>query len=296
MPTLSTPSLRTQLYQAFHNKMFLITMALMCLLSLCAVYLIVSSRAESLQLWSEFRFDEQGNPLVTPDIPAGSLYCKWLGGDATKFTTAAFYLVAFLACSIPFSWSLLSERKSGYDGQMVLRCGRLRYYSAKYAAAFLSGAAVVAVPLLLNFVLTACFIPAFTPEPYAELYYGLTTTYLWNGLFFQHPVLYVLLYILLAGVMAGAWATLGVSLSFFCRNQFQTIILPYLSLLFFHVLWNHMLSNALRCPVQLSPIYFIVPRELKSSNHPLVIVGWLAAIALVNLLVVWRKGWRTDVL
>ncbi len=288
--------MRAELYLAFHNKFFLVTFLMMCAFAVFGVFYMADARESGFEMWRQYRFDENGVPLLSLFIPATTLYCKWLGGDAGQFTTAAFYFLAFLACAVPFSWSLLVEKKNCYDTQMVLRCGRGNYYFSKYLSAFLSGATVVAAPLLLNFLLSACFVPAFKPESYASLYYGITSTYLWHSLFLTAPVLYVLLYILLAGVMTGLWATVGVSVSFLARNRFAVIIVPYLALLFFHVFWNSFAASSFGIYTQLSPIYFILPREMEYPNNPYVILCWVLAILLLHVIVWRKKGWRNDVL
>lgn len=83
-------------------------------------------------------------PLTTLFLPATGLYCKWLGGDARSiYRPAAFYFLVFLVCTVPFSWSLVSEKQSGYESHMVLSAGKPAYYISKYFASFLSGAYAV---------------------------------------------------------------------------------------------------------------------------------------------------------
>lgn len=289
-------TLKAELHQAFHNRFFYISFFLMLAFSVFGVFFMELPRESGFDLWRQYRFDENGAPLTTLFLPATGLYCKWLGGDAGQFTTAAFYFLVFLVCTVPFSWSLVSEKQSGYESHMILSAGKPAYYISKYFASFLSGAFVIIVPLLTNFILSACFVPAFRPEPYADLYYGVPVTYLWSSLYVTHPLLYVLLYILLAGVMAGMWATVGVSLAFLVQNRFVVMILPYLLLLFFHVMWSHFAGSILNLQIQLSPFYFIIPRAIEYTNSGWVILVWIAAILLFDLLVYWRKGICSDVL
>lgn len=220
-------SLKTQVYLAFHNRFFWASFLLMTAFAVFGALFMEILREQGFQMWRDFRFGENGQPLQTLFLPATSLYCKWLGGDAGQFTTAAFYFLVYLVCTVPFSWSLVSEKQSGYDAHMVLSAGKGPYYLSKYIASFLSGGFVVAVPLAVNFILSACFVPAFRPEPYADLYYGVGSPYLWGDLFVTAPLLYVALYILLAGIMAGWWATLGVSLALIVQNRFVVMICPY---------------------------------------------------------------------
>lgn len=289
-------TLKTEIHLAFHNRFFWASFLLMTVFAVFGVLFMEIPREQGFQMWRDFRFDENGQPLETLFLPATSLYCKWLGGDAGQFTTATFYFLVYLICTVPFSWSLVSEKQSGYDAHMVLRAGKGPYYLSKYIASFLSGAFVVAVPLAVNFILSACFVPAFQPESYADLYYGVGSTYLWGDLFVTAPLIYVTLYILLAGIMAGMWATIGVSLAFIAQNRFVVMICPYLVLLFFHVVWTNFAGSILDVYVQLSPIYFIIPRALGYNNNGWVILAWTGAILVFDTLILKKKGMDADVL
>lgn len=288
--------LKTEIRLAFHNRFFWASFLLMTFFAVFGVLFMEMPREQGFQMWRDFRFDEDGLPLQTLFLPATSLYCKWLGGDAGQFTTATFYFLVYLVCTVPFSWSLVSEKQSGYDAHMVLSAGKRPYYLSKYIASFLSGAFVVAVPLAVNFILSACFVPAFRPEPYADLYYGVSSTYLWGDMFVTTPLLYVALYILLAGIMAGMWATIGVSLAFLAKNRFVVMICPYLVLLFFHVVWTNFAGSILDVYVQASPIYFIIPRALGYNNNGWVILAWIGAILIFDALILKKKGMDADVL
>ena len=136
-------TLKAELHQAFHNRFFYISFFLMLAFSVFGVFFMELPRESGFDLWRQYRFDENGAPLTTLFLPATGLYCKWLGGDAGQFTTAAFYFLVFLVCTVPFSWSLVSEKQSGYESHMVLSAGKPAYYISKYFASFLSGAYAV---------------------------------------------------------------------------------------------------------------------------------------------------------
>lgn len=135
-------TLKAELHQAFHNRFFYISFFLMLAFSVFGVFFMELPRESGFDLWRQYRFDENGAPLTTLFLPATGLYCKWLGSDAGQFTTAAFYFLVFLVCTVPFSWSLVSEKQSGYESHMVLSAGKPAYYISKYFASFLSGAFV----------------------------------------------------------------------------------------------------------------------------------------------------------
>ena len=62
-----------------------------------------------------------------------SLYNVWIGSiSGDLFFTTIFYFILPLAATLPFSFSLSDESKSGYLRQMTLKKGQMRYYFAKY--------------------------------------------------------------------------------------------------------------------------------------------------------------------
>ena len=89
-----------------------------------------------------------------------SLYNVWIGSiSGDLFFTTIFYFILPLAATLPFSFSLSDESKSGYLRQMTLKKGQMRYYFAKYIVTFTSGFLLAAIPLLINVIITACYIP-----------------------------------------------------------------------------------------------------------------------------------------
>lgn len=102
-----------------------------------------------------------------------SLYNVWIGSiSGDLFFTTIFYFILPLAATLPFSFSLSDESKSGYLRQMTLKKGQMRYYFAKYIVTFTSGFLLAAIPLLINVIITACYIPAYKPDPLEQLYSG----------------------------------------------------------------------------------------------------------------------------
>ena len=103
-----------------------------------------------------------------------SLYNVWIGSiSGDLFFTTIFYFILPLAATLPFSFSLSDESKSGYLRQMTLKKGQMRYYFAKYIVTFTSGFLLAAIPLLINVIITACYIPAYKPDPLEQLYLSL---------------------------------------------------------------------------------------------------------------------------
>lgn len=93
-----------------------------------------------------------------------------------------------------------------------------------FFAAFIT----IVIPLILNFAVTAAFIPSTVPQINYEIYNHVYFGAMWADLFYTHPALYVALYILLDGLFAGLIALIGYAFSFYITNQFAAAAFPLL--------------------------------------------------------------------
>lgn len=280
---------KTEVKKSFRNPYFIAAFIFMSAIAGSAAVEMLVKRQDSINLRNAYLYDSAGNMTRALEYSATSLYCKWLGSGLFEFMSVAFYFLIFLVCVLPFGWSLLKERKGGVINNIIVRGGRGRYYLSKYAAAFLSGGTVVVVPMLMNWVICACFVPAYLPTQFGELYMGITQDQVFSQLFFTVPLLYALSYTLMTFVFAGLWATVCVSLSFFCKNMFTLLIVPYLFLLFLHFITRSF-------TYELSPIYFVIQSQVGHPNRLGIILLWIAAILIFDVLVYLVKGRKKDVL
>ena len=65
---------------------------------------------------------------------------------------------------LPHSLSCLQEKKSSYANQMIVRVGRQPYYLSKGIVCFFAAFITIVIPLILNFAVTAAFIPSTVPQ------------------------------------------------------------------------------------------------------------------------------------
>lgn len=139
-------------------------------------------------------------------------------------STRCFLLFAIL----PHSLSCLQEKESSYANQMIVRVGRQPYYLSKGIVCFSAAFITIVIPLILNFAVTAAFIPSTVPQINYEIYNHVYFGAMWADLFYTHPALYVALYILLDGLFAGLIALIGYAFSFYITNQFAAAAFPLL--------------------------------------------------------------------
>lgn len=285
------PLLKVELKKAFTNKMFFI----------CLVVGIVIAMVSVAQNLPSYWAAEEQNLMVAeqgfetnPMHPMFTPYTNWIGNDYQFPMTSLFYMLLPLLAGLAYGWSYCTERKSGYAAQMVSRSRKKsQYFLAKYIATFLAGGAAVAIPLVLNFIVICCFIPAYTPDNFYWLYYSMDAHFL-RGLFFNTPLLFVCCIILLDFIFAGLFAAACVALAFFVKNKFAVILLPFLGVLAVQYLQDNVLGTITDF-IAISPMDFLRGYAMNAVLG-LPILIWLILLLVFTLGITWIKGAKDDVL
>ena len=281
--------LKIELRKAFGNKLFLLTLAVGIVIASISAY-------QNIQLYLDavahnaYRKEVLPDILFNPMYPAFSPYTYWIGGDYQYPMTSLFYLLLPLMASLAFGWSFFMEKKSGYIKNIVTRTKKTHYFLAKYIAVFLSGGAVIAIPLVINFLTVACFIPAYQPDIYYNIYYSMHYHFL-SELFYSSPLLYVIYVMALDFVFSGLIATASMALTFFVRNRFAVVLLPFLLLLGIQYIQDTLYKIF---QVIISPIDFLKAY----SSGP--VTGWVVfpfmiILFLLTFGITCFKGVRDDV-
>jgi len=198
-----TRILKIELKRAFCNRLFLISTIIGCIIAIAHIILNVVPTASMLGVHSGYYIN--------------SIFNQWIGLNYT-FWTSLFFTIFPLLASIPFADSFLVDRKSGYIKNILTRTSKKNYYISKFIAVFLSGGFAVAIPLLLDFYLTALFFPAVIPDISSGIF-ALFANSTWASAFYTHPFAYVFLYLLLIFVVSGILASVALAFSFIIKPQ-----------------------------------------------------------------------------
>ena len=215
--------LTMELNKAYRNPWFVVSAAIACSLA-------VASAVGNIYYYQDYGvFELYTHKYVSP-VP-GSCYKWWISLDFAQPTSSLLFQLLPLLVVIPYAWSWRSELCHGYLNQVATRSTQANYLFAKGAINFSVGFVLGFFPLLLNFILLACFIPAYMPDITELLYLGVYPGDQLSWLFYNCPVLYVLSFSLLAGIICGLWASFVHSLSFLIENRVALLIAPYLGTL-----------------------------------------------------------------
>lgn len=278
--------IKNELKKAFNNCFFYSAIGIATLIAMLSAFQAIRfylRQTELIRMYEPEAYTYSGS----------SLYNNWLGASG-NFYTYLFYFLIFLLCTLPYSWALYSEKKSGYIYQMLTRMKRKKYYVAKYVAAFVSGGTIAIVPMLLNLIVCAMFIPAYSMDQLSDLYIAVPQRFLWSSILYANPLLYILLYMLLSYVFCGVWATIGISVSFFVKSKISILISPFLFLIFVQVFSN---SSPWRDGRTIIPSYMIAPRAYGYGNTTgSVVIMWIIAILIFDVVAYYVGGHDKDVI
>lgn len=284
--------IKTEIKRALTGKSFKLALVIGIAIAIAAAVSAISTEFYRWDIWDKYWINPDGTMNKNPQIAVSTLYRCWIGGNYSPFSIAFYYFLPILA-ALPFSWSLADEIKSGYRKLAVVRCGRISYYFSKYIAAFISGALVVAIPIIINFLIVACFVPARMPDPGECIWYGISMTSFCSQLFYTAPLLYDALIIFIDIIFAGLWASLCLSLGFYIKNKAAVIILPYILLLLHQFLCT--LVSAYRFYIELSPFNYLKGYETSNTISGLVIFVSMTITMLVSVAITYIRGQRENV-
>ena len=273
-----------ELKKAITNKMAIVTFVIAVILSLYHAFTVIVNYNA---FYKVYMLKSQTENLM---ITSESIFNHWLALDVSSFSTSVFYFLLPIIVAMPYGWSLVSEIKSGYVKNIMVRTTRKKYIISKYIANFVSASLVIIIPLLLNFIILAMFIPALKMEsiyPYGTIGQGC----MWAELYYENPLIYCLLYLLLDGVFAGLIASICTALAFIVKNKVIVIIIPFILMM----VWDYIDTNYL-IGGEYSPVKFLQALPIAHNCY-----GWaVAAIGMVLFICTFGyslyKGKRYEVL
>lgn len=166
------------------------------------------------------------------------------------------------------------------------------YVILRQLAGIFLGYACQYIPLILNFAVTAAFIPSTVPQINYEIYNHVYFGAMWADLFYTHPALYVTLYILLDGLFAGLIALIGYAFSFYITNQFAAAAFPLL--LFWGIDYlSGLLARAIpgaKWSYEISPIAYLHPATLRYDPNAAIILIEAVMLFCSAIAIIFKRG------
>ena len=109
----------------------------------------------------------------------------------------------------------------------------------------------------------------------------------WSGLYYEHPLVFVLLYLLLDFLFAGLFAVTALGLSVYVRNQAAAVLLPYLGVLCLHYARTLLYY---RVYIEISPLHFLHASCVENSVSWAVVLAEGVILFLFSAGSMWKAG------
>ena len=206
--------IKLELKRAFHNKNMLWALLAGCGISIAQILVDTVPVLQYL------------DPSNTQDFPL-TVFEKCLSLIEGSMFPVFYFIIIPIIAAVPYGTILFQDRKQGYIKNVFTRSKKSHYYIAQYVAAFMSAGVVAIVPQILNVLITALLLPSIIPYPGIG-YVGIWGGSMWSDIYYANPYLYLCMYWILDFVFYGLLNTLALSLSWFVKNRFSVLLIPFM--------------------------------------------------------------------
>lgn len=155
-------------------------------------------------------------------------YVNTVYRDAISITPSMFYRFIPFICVLAYGWSYSNDIRSGYIKSIITRTSKLNYLTSKYFATFISGGMVVTIPILVNILILACFMPFRMPNISESSYYTEIPAFAFTNLFYKAPQLYMMIVLVFHFILGGLFATFAMAVSMFTTNKYIVTLFPFI--------------------------------------------------------------------
>ena len=282
--------LKLELKKAFKNKFFWISVVLGCLITLLSFEHMVNMYYEGMSAISGNSTDI----IYDPHIGINTVFNCWIGGEPFSLGSSIYFFVFPLLIALPYGWSYSEERKCGYRRMMITKTGKKKYYCAKYVAVFFSGGVAMVLPLIFNFWMTLLVVPAILPDVTMNMFYGVFGGSFLAELYYTVPFLYVAIYLFIDFVYCGFLVCICMAVSGIVRQKWGVVLIPFLLLLFVHVITDYIYSDPSVAYKELSPLYFLRGVEVRYSFSGSIILLFAIGLLVISLIGI-IKEYRNEI-
>lgn len=245
-----------------------------------ALSLIVSAVLIILDVKYWFDLYKQGIDVQT------SIFCKWLGTDKGMSVGNLFVLILPLLTAFAYSYSISSDRKSGYIMQVVSRGNRFKFFASKYLVSILSGGIVFVFALVLDYMLLGLFSYAYLPTP-TSLSTGMNPFKFCSELFYSNTYLFALLWLIMAFLWGCAMASIGACVGIYIKNYIITSIAPFLvfmaqSIVVGYIMQKYMITvSGNMVNLVWSDMLYADPAMTSIASHLLFNIGAIFVVTII---------------
>jgi hypothetical protein len=196
------------------------------------------------------------------------------------YSNTFFIYLAPLLAAIPYSDSLITDRRYGFLKNILVRCRFSHYMTAKIVANMAVGALAVSLPEALNIAYSFLVVKINAPIlaiGSSQMSFPNTPMGALGYLFSYHPWLYLAFLIALAGIFGAAYATFGLAVSAWVDNPYVAMAAPFA----FVVVMGYLAERSLKLAIIGHPAGAFLP--FRFSLGGVQIIAQYLALALAFL-------------
>lgn len=153
-------------------------------------------------------------------------YCKWMVTNCSSMYKML-HLIFPLLISVPYSYTIYSDIKGCYVGNIISRTDKKLYYGSKLITQFITGFLIVFIILTTSFIATAAFLPLEHPTK-ASFTYGVHPDVRLGRLFYTKPFLSACLYIILEALTFGVIGCISFVFAYILTNGIIVMLSPFI--------------------------------------------------------------------
>ncbi len=282
-------SFKVEMWKAIHKAYFIISLLVGAALVLCNVLATYANVSDLTN--RSIACQNAGLPVYR--FTGCSLFIWWIAHNGVNFGSIYFFQIWPIVASLPFSWSLAQEGRSGAIAQFLTRTNRRKWYISKFLAVFLSGGIAMAFPLLLDLLVNATICPA-ENLMFANALTTVVNRSFLSGLFFSHPWIHALLWCGVDFLFGGAAAVLTFFLGMRIRTSIVAILFPFAIMYAFSILADT-LKELLGSDLVLNPIQLAMQAPL-GINPGWVIFAFIVFPSLASFFHGYKRAVNDDIL
>jgi len=208
-----------------------------------------------------------------PGIPIMTTFNMWLGTRQNNSITNLFFVLAFAFSILPYTWSHRFEiKKKKNDADL-----RIKQYYNKLIAVFITSGAIIAIPMIINFISVSLFIPSRCPDSVYDIYYGVFSSNFMGDYFYSLPLFYIFIYILICFALCGSIGAMTYALSAIIGNWILASAIPVAFILLFR--FNSSAKSLFE--IEISPINL-----LNSASEAFIRIKYIAVEFVLMLAIV----------
>lgn len=216
-------------------------------------------------------------------------YTTWMGINSVVTPSFLFFFILPVIASLPSSSIFQEDKKNGSFLFVIMRSNYKMYFLKLFSKTFLIGGVVVITPLILNIFLSFMFLPNITPDEILNSNIGMyERATFFISIYFKYPFIHMISYIFMAFFYGGAFALFSLSISFYTKHTFITLLSAFLLQLFL------MIIN-LFYPTPLAPIYFLSESHIYHGANIIVSILVLVGIFILSV-VLFLRGVKRHVI